>query len=392
MQFLKCTLAVLIAAPIFGSAGNPDGGLTVHEWGTFTTVSDRAGGSAPWSPLGAPADLPCFVEHLNGGQYKALITQPNPASSSQTVTVRMETPVLYFYSPRKTTVSVGVDFPKGLITEWYPSTSRVRPGRGLNLPPIGDGHIEWNPLQILPGETATLPQGQGSSHYYAARNADANLVRLGTQSEKMLFYRGVANFEVPVSARVTGQHSFELRNTGDDPLALAVLFENRGGQIGYRVLHSFSGTTSLQEPELNANLDALKHQLSEALVAQGLLRKEADAMIETWRDSWFEEGMRVFYLVPRTLVDRELPLSIQPAPAKMARVFVGREEILSPYLRDRLVSALSTADTKTLDQFGRFLQPFRLQVKAKEAWGTQAYIVSKQEATMKEFYNPTCVR
>ena len=59
-------------------------------------------------------------------------------------------------------------------------------------------------------------------------------------------------------------------------------------------------------------------------------------MIETWRDSWFEEGMRVFYLVPRSLVDRELRLSVQPAPARIARVFVGREEILSPYMRDRL--------------------------------------------------------
>ena len=46
MQFLKCTLAVLVAAPIFGSAGNPDAGLTVHEWGTFTTVANAAGGAS----------------------------------------------------------------------------------------------------------------------------------------------------------------------------------------------------------------------------------------------------------------------------------------------------------------------------------------------------------
>ena len=46
---------------------------------------------------------------------------------TQKVTVRMETPVLYFYSARKTTVSVAVDFPKGLITEWYPHASKSVP-------------------------------------------------------------------------------------------------------------------------------------------------------------------------------------------------------------------------------------------------------------------------
>ena len=35
-------------------------------------------------------------------------------------------------------------------------------------------------------------------------------------------------------------------------------------------------------------------------------------MIETWRDSWFEEGLRVFYIVPRARVDFDLPLSISP--------------------------------------------------------------------------------
>src|SRR5580704_17146711 len=36
-------------------------------------------------------------------------------------TVRMETPVIYFYSPREVTARVKVFFPKGVITEWYPN-------------------------------------------------------------------------------------------------------------------------------------------------------------------------------------------------------------------------------------------------------------------------------
>ena len=38
-------------------------------------------------------------------------------------------------------------------------------------------------------------------------------------------------------------------------------------------------------------------------------------MIDTWRDSWFEEGMRIFYILPRKAVDGVLPLKITPSPA-----------------------------------------------------------------------------
>ena len=76
MQFLKCAFTVLLAAPIFGSGGNPDSGVTVHEWGTFTTIADGAGGSGPWSPLGGVSDLPCFVIHLNKLEYKTMPSGP----------------------------------------------------------------------------------------------------------------------------------------------------------------------------------------------------------------------------------------------------------------------------------------------------------------------------
>ena len=36
-------------------------GLTVHEWGTFTTVAGKGGRAIDWLPLSGPVDLPCFV-------------------------------------------------------------------------------------------------------------------------------------------------------------------------------------------------------------------------------------------------------------------------------------------------------------------------------------------
>src|SRR5580658_718104 len=83
--------------------------LTVHEWGTFTSVAGEDGSAIDWEALGGPNDLPGFVNN----QYLCF-------KSSLTGTVRMETPVLYFYSPREVTANVKVQFPHGVITEWYP--------------------------------------------------------------------------------------------------------------------------------------------------------------------------------------------------------------------------------------------------------------------------------
>ena len=86
-------------------------------------------------------------------------------------------------------------------------------------------------------------------------------------------------------------------------------------------------------------------------------------MIDTWRDSWFEEGMRVFYILPRATVDETLPMKITPAPAATVRVFVGRVEILSPAMKESLANALSSGDTTTLEKCGRFLEAFQPRIR-----------------------------
>ncbi len=48
------------------------------------------------------------------------------------------------------------------------------------------------------------------------------------------------------------------------------------------------------------------------LIAQGLYQDEAQAMLETWRDSWFEEGSRLLYIVPRGIRGPRLAALDQP--------------------------------------------------------------------------------
>lgn len=93
------------------SAGSED--VTIHEWGTFTSIAGDDGQSVEWHPQTGSTDLPKFVEHLEGADFKGGLRG----------TVRMETPVLYFYTSSPKTVSVHVAFKNGLITEWYPAVS-----------------------------------------------------------------------------------------------------------------------------------------------------------------------------------------------------------------------------------------------------------------------------
>ena len=74
------------------------------------------------------------------------------------------------------------------ITEWYP--------KAIN--PDMYGSIDWNDLSILPGANPSLPSSKGASRYFAARATDSAQLQAGDESEKLLFYRGMGNFKVPL--------------------------------------------------------------------------------------------------------------------------------------------------------------------------------------------------
>ena len=110
MRFSKLALATFFAASIFG-ADRLTPGLRVHEWGTFTWVAGESGEPQTWTPLSGPSDLPCFVYRLGNKCVKCAVPPlPTPTTPPPLVTstVRMETPVLYFYAPQRMTLSVSV--------------------------------------------------------------------------------------------------------------------------------------------------------------------------------------------------------------------------------------------------------------------------------------------
>jgi hypothetical protein len=351
------------AQPVFA-------GLTVHEWGTFTSVAGRDGEAVEWSPLTGSTDLPGFVEHFRDGGFKLGLRG----------TVRMETPVLYFYDSRQENVSVKVSFSKGVITEWYPHASRVEPTVNLFDGSLyqahADGSIAWDAVTISPSLRAEFPRQLQDSHYYAARMTSATSLRVktstGEQHEKFLFYRGVSTFAVPVSVKLRADGKVLVENRGEDEIPNVVLFERRGEKVGYRIGGAIAKETVLDPPELTVNVFDLGRELEGMLVAQGLYADEAQAMVETWRDSWFEEGSRLIYIVPAGFVNGILPLSINPAPAQTARVFVGRMELVTPATEQAVERAFAAGDRATLEKYGRFLEPILQTLIAKEANASRA--------------------
>ena len=121
----------------------------------------------------------------------------------------------------------------------------------------------------------------------------------------------------------------------------------------------------MDRPELTGTMESLRQELRGILTAQGLYPREAAAMVETWRDSWFEEGARLFYVVPQSAVDALLPLRIDPKPEKITRVFVGRMEIVTPEIETEVAQAIRVRDQAVLRKYGRFLEPISRMVEAR---------------------------
>jgi hypothetical protein len=338
--------------------------VAVHEWGTFTSVAGQDGSALTWRPLLVESDLPSFVYSVDkGGTWRGL---RYPSKSGLSVRVRMETPVLYFYSKEETSVAVKVGFPGGRITEWYPTAQ------------LHNGAIDWGQVRIMPGAQVYLPNDFRENHYYPARQTDAAAlqVRRGqvTEHEKFLFYRGVGDFDLPLSARLA-EDQVAIRNVGNEAVRKAVLFENRDGKIGYRVLNlpiDSSTEVKLNRPELRRNLKELRAELRAMLIAEGLFEREADAMLDTWRNSWFEEGLRVFYIMPRKTTDAILPIDIDPQPEELVRVLVGRTELLTPEMEKTVTAQLRAINDpslrvrqtalKEINRYGRFTESLLTQI------------------------------
>ena len=386
----------LIAYGVFAFSGDPlpndnDGDrLIVHEWGTFTSFSGSNGVHLDFRPL-RDQDLPPFV--LNRAEQSGYIWL---GKSRIRTRVRMETPVTYFYTDKERTVRASVDFPQGLLTEFYPPVVSMTPpfkpdlALGGDGEPVGNSSLDWGEIDLIPLSAlrpdvkdqktsawmqqrfaeSILPPAYGN-HYGYARNTDSAYVHVRHQAqvdagkaapaelvagaarilpgdyiEKFLFYRGVGKFDVPVSVATDLKGHLKIANNGQQALKRMLLLNVKGDKLTYSIVPDVAPGQSIAStsPKENVSLEDLRGIMTAELTAAGLYPKESQAMVDTWTTSWFaEEGTRLFYLVPQELTDRLLPLHITPIPAKMVRVMVGRVEIMSASEEQRLLAVVQNS-------------------------------------------------
>jgi hypothetical protein len=375
----------------------PPPDLVIHEWGTFLGMSG-SDGTALEGMYHEEHALPAFVHTRSRDQLRLPF-----------VLTKGETPVIYFYSERAQSVRLGVGFPRGVWTQWYPQAAVVRPSlvqQAESPERLRDGRICWFASIIPPAlvdrgsagsaETPVLPATSADALWNHAREVDAAYVKSidGTREpgaseyERFLFYRGLGESRLPL--RLTsdrgGTMSLEKDPTLGDGVrhVYVIRVENGRGAYQYRpglrpgwtvsgVIPSMEKARPLEEFSRR-----IADDLAARLTASGLYAKEARAMVNTWTSSYFQtDGTRVLFILPQSWTEAFIPMTVEPRPKQVVRVMVGRVELLTPQ-RERLaesaVRSLADADPQArqrafafLREQGRYVEPIVRRVLATSA-------------------------
>ena len=363
--------------------------LVVHEWGTFTSLQDESGNELP----GINTDdepVPEFVHNLN----RFLLSRPVLSSlhwqyrskgaprHHPLVTMRLETPVIYFYPPEgqrdPLQLDVSVRFRGGWLTEFYPNAQAKAEGLETGIFDFGKltngtvSSLVWNDLKI--GTDASGPATSEQVWLAPRKVAAANVTSSEGESERYLFYRGIGNLKSPVRAvmdrsagSVTLHSNFQQVLAAEAKARIPQLWlvgVQADGSCAFRTLDGIDVSADSQaklhvtsyrfEPSdyKAANRDKLVDAMHAALVTDGLYADEATALLATWQQSYFKSpGLRMFYLVPRVWTDHYLPLTLS-RDAHLARVMIGRLELIGDGQRallDRLAKT-AASDGKWVDE------------------------------------------
>ena len=330
--------------------------LVVHEWGTFTSLQG-SNGEAQEGMYHEDEPLPSFVhgrDPLNERPAPVPFpTRPRPPGrpchgkcfefaptpdNGFTVTQKMETPVLYFYSPTEQHVRVDVGFPLGIISQYYPKPVEFSPAIG-SVRSISGGSVRFE-VDLVKGQLP-VPYASPRSVYLPARKVASNFLHSGSENENLIFYRGLGNFTTGFQATSQGG-GLTLVNNDVEKIRAAFLVNVTadGGSIqplgeipasGGRIAVSAQKILELRNSTMATRyfLRLAERQLTASLRASGLFADESEAMTNTWKTGYFlTPGLRVLYILSRQETDQILPISVQPQPKELVRTLVGRVEVL----------------------------------------------------------------
>src|SRR4029079_10585793 len=165
-----------------------------------------------------------------------------------------------------------------------------------------------------------------------------------SEYERFLFYRGLGDAPLPLKLDAGQGGTLNLGRDGPDGIRHVFLIRVEDGKGAYsyhpaiRPGETITGAipSMAGAGPIEAVARRLADDLAARLVESGLYPKEARAMVNTWRTSYFHtEGVRALVVMPQTWTDAFIPLEVTPRPKNVVRVMVGRIELLTPE-RERL--------------------------------------------------------
>jgi len=230
------------------------------------------GHAVEWTPFAGSTDLPGFVEHLS-------VRTSNWGCAAR---FAMETPVLYFYSPRDVTVSVRVAFSRESITEWYPHADRVQPSGILRNTSLrqwqADGSISWLGRSRFSKPEWRVPARGQRNRYYAAEKPlpqrCSSRQEQVTNKRNFLFYRGVSAAGLPLSAKLQADGKLGVKNLSQDDIPAIIFSSAAVKESGIVGGHPRKGNCA-QPSGAQRRVDALCGDLEGILVDEGLYPDEA---------------------------------------------------------------------------------------------------------------------
>jgi hypothetical protein len=344
--------------------------LVIHEWGTITSIHAPDGTPATGLNRIDESDvLPDFVHRYEPSttrQPHRLLAKSPRVPGRPDVTMRLETPVIYFHPPPNQKydhpIDITVRFRGGVLNEFYPDaaasialdTRRVQDKVEAGVIEEWNGDVlnnyvvaqlQWKALRLHDTVVAPLTNSETWLASRAVNSVSVFSASAG-EGEQFIFYRGVAHLDALFQTRLT-RTQLHLRAPAqltwlEAPMRVPLVWFADVRQDGRVAFHEHAGLTLSQEiagKELarikrfsagnytEGGAAKLRGSLKRALIAAGLYADEAEAMLNTWKASYFQQaGSRVFYIVPREWTDQFLPLEFS-VPARVTRVIVGRIDI-----------------------------------------------------------------
>ena len=364
-----------------------------HEWGTFTTLAASDGRLL--SGLYVDEErLPVYGLSKSWYTYNWDNKGWDPHDMSLlNVTTKMETPVIYFYWDGTDTLEVDtrVQWPHGSISQFFPMRDAGEIAQINNYwPEAGqlkevdfatpyNGWIAWNAKVLPKGDTTSLTLETQLETWNAPRQTVSNLVQAGwNQTEKYLFYRGIGNMPQHLKTEFNDKGSLVISNgIVQVPFVMVYEFDSTDGvRIWWVGGLNAGGRRVVSRPELTTSSSEVEwtmEKLEQALVKEGLFEDEARAMLRTWETSYFHtDGLKVFWILPRPIVDQWLPITLQPDPSNLERVMVGRSEILTPEREAQIYQAMLSGELDSMFEGDRFYYAY-LEVAERLANGRFSY-------------------